>query len=78
MFINFFINKMTEELITSKSGLDLNEMIKDAEFQVEFYTKELKKNHETLYARKLALNALKKQRGIYKLEKLTDKFNGTS
>ena len=58
--------KMTEELITSKSGLDLNEMIKDAEFQVEFYTKELKKNHETLYARKLALNALKKQRGIYK------------
>jgi len=69
---------MLEQIITSNTGLDLDQMIKDAEWQVEFYTKELKKNHETLYARELALTALKKQKGIYKLEKLTNKFNGTS
>ena len=69
---------MLEQIITSNTGLDLDQMIKDAEWQVEFYKKELLTTTQTLYARELALSALKKQRGIYNIEKLTDKFNGTS
>ena len=52
---------MTEIQFTGKSlrsEEDLKRLIKDAKWQVDYYTKNVQKEEDNLYLRKLALDAL--------------------
>ena len=69
---------MNEQVFIENNDLDYDQMIKDAEWQVEFYKKELLKVTQTLYTRELALSALRKQKGIVEVEVLNDRVNGLS
>lgn len=47
-----------------RSKEDLKRMIKDAEWQVEYYNKEVQKAQDTLYARQIALESLKNELNV--------------
>jgi hypothetical protein len=42
-----------------RSAEDLERLIKDAKWQVDYYTKDVQKAQDNLYIRQLALDALK-------------------
>lgn len=65
--LKFFI--MTNETVqftgkSLRSKEDLKRMIKDAEWQVEYYNKEVQKAQDTLYARQIALESLKNELNV--------------
>ena len=44
-----------------KAKEDLERMVKDAKWQVEFYTKQVRESKDTLYSRQLALECLENE-----------------
>ena len=70
---------MTEIEFTGKSlrsAEDLESLIKEAKFEVEYYEKDVKKAQDKVYLRQLALDALLKEEsdliGKMPIRKLTD------